>query len=140
VLTGVSRKGRRGQRNRQCGEKLDPPCKWQGSIQHASAPEMRMGWMGLSDIGKSASSACRPGQARYARRTSTNNGCAGTVIQRPAGDLILPGEPDILFVFGVGQKAVEDSHPARVAGDAVVQAYHHHAPPLRALLVKLVKF
>src|SRR6195256_449283 len=31
----------RGQRKRQCDEKLDAPCKVQGSIQHASAPDMR---------------------------------------------------------------------------------------------------
>src|ERR1700724_106585 len=92
----------------------------------------------LSDIGKFPSSACRPRQARYARRTTVDNGRAGTVIQRPARDLILAGEPDVLLSLGVGEEAVEDPYPARVAGDAIMQADHHHAPPMRTLLVKLI--
>src|SRR6266478_5020931 len=93
---------------------------------------------GLSDTGKSPST-CRPGQACYARRTPIDNRRAGTVGQHVAGDRILPGEPDILLSLRVGEKAVEGSYPARVAGDAIVQADHHHAPPLRTLLVKLIE-
>src|SRR5260370_32212171 len=92
----------------------------------------------LSDIGTSPS-ACRPGQARYARRTPIDNRCAGTVGQHVVGDLVLPGEPDILFSLRVGEEAVEGSYPACVAGDAIVQADYHHAPPLRTLLVKLIE-
>src|SRR5712672_2944905 len=93
-----------------------------------------------SDIGKPPSSARRPGQAGYARRTPIDNRRADTVGQRVAGDLILPGEPNIILALGVGQEAVEDSHPACVAGNTIVQANHHHPPPMRTFLVKLVKF
>src|SRR5260370_33484192 len=93
---------------------------------------------GLSDTGKSPST-CRPGQACYARRTPIDNRRAGAVGQHVAGDLIFPGEPDIFSSLCVGEEAVEGSHPAGVAGDAVVQADHHHAPPLRALFVKLIE-
>src|SRR5216684_4078716 len=80
-----------------------------------------------------------PVQARYARRTPINNRRAGTVGQHVAGDLVLPGEPDILLSLRVGKKAVEGSYPSCVAGDAIVQADHHHAPPMRTLLVKLIE-
>src|SRR3981189_2867271 len=88
---------------------------------------------------KYPSSACRSGQARYARRTPIDNRRAGTVGQHVAGDLVLPGEPDILLSLRIGEEAVEGSYPACVAGDAIVQADHHHAPPLRAFLVKLIE-
>src|SRR5260370_1167725 len=93
---------------------------------------------GLSDTGKSPST-CRPGQACYARRTPIDNRRAGTVGQHVAGDLVLPGEPDILLSLRVGEKAVEGSYPACVAGDAIVQADHHHAPPMRTFVVKLIE-
>src|SRR5258707_10318483 len=93
---------------------------------------------GLSDTGKSPS-ARRPGQARYARRTPIDNRRAGAVGQHVAGDLVLPGEPDILLSLRVGEKTVEGSHPACVAGDAIVQADHNHAAPMRAFLVELVE-
>src|SRR5258708_2653149 len=93
---------------------------------------------GLSDTGKSPST-CRPGQACYARRTPIDNRRAGTVGQHVAGDLVLPGEPDILLSLRVGEKAIEGSYPACVAGDAIVQTDHHHAPPMRSLLVKLIE-
>src|SRR5882757_1073170 len=93
---------------------------------------------GLSDTGKSPST-CRPGQARYARRTPIDNRRAGTVGQHVAGDLVLPGEPDILLSLRVGEKAIEGSYPACVAGDAIVQTDHHHAPPMCTLLVQLIE-
>src|SRR6266446_7482133 len=83
--------------------------------------------------------AYRPGQARDARRTPIDNRCAGAVSQYVAGDFVLPGEPDIVLSLRVGEKAIEGSYPACVAGDAIVQADHHHAPPSRTLLVKLIE-
>ena len=59
--------------------------------------------------------------------------------QYVTGDLVLSGEPDIRLALGVGQEAVECARPAGMAGDPVVQAHHHHAPPMRTLLVKLVE-
>src|SRR5260370_23212459 len=109
-------------------------------IESANTPEtwiMRASF-GLSDTGKSPST-CRPGQACYARRTPIDNRRAGTVGQHVAGDLVLPGEPDILLSLRVGEKAIEGSYPACVAGDAIVQTDHHHAPPMRSLLVKLIE-
>src|SRR6266436_10074827 len=84
--------------------------------------------------------AYRSGQARDARRTPIDNRCAGAVSQYVAGDLVLPGEPDILLSPRVDQEAVEGSHSACMAGDAIVQAQHHHAPSMRALFVKLIEF
>src|ERR1700730_2544732 len=78
-------------------------------------------------------------QARHVWRAAIDDGRGGAVGQRVAGDLILPGEPDILLSLRIGEEAVEDAHPACVAGDAIVQAHHHHAPPPRAFLVKLIE-
>src|SRR5258708_16292282 len=85
-------------------------------------------------------SACRPRQAGCARWTPIDNRRAGAVSQYVTSDLILPGEPDILFSLCVGEEAVEGSNPAGVAGDAIVQADHHHAPSMHALFVKLIEF
>src|SRR5260370_2650852 len=85
-------------------------------------------------------SSCRPGEARYVRRAAFDDGRVGAMIERPAGDLVFPSEPDALLALRVGKEAVEGANPAGVAGDAVVQADHHHAPPMRAFLVKLVEF
>src|ERR1700732_2239221 len=75
-------------------------------------------------------------QARHVWRTAIDDGRGGAVGQRVAGDLILPGEPDILLSLRIGEEAVEDAHPACVAGDAIVQAHPHHSPPPRGFLVK----
>src|SRR5260221_2632667 len=83
--------------------------------------------------------ACRPGQAGCARRTPTDNRRAGAVGQHVAGDLVLPREPDILLALRIGEEAVKGSNPAGAAGDAIVQADHHHAPSMRALFVKLIE-
>ena len=118
------RRGRAQGRHRKlgCGDKLDASWKAQGSIQHASVPEMRMGWIlvsfvrarfGLSDIGKSPS-VCWPGQARDARRPLINNRDAGRVGQHVTGDLILPGEPDFLLSLRVGEEVVEASRGAPI--------------------------
>src|SRR5258705_13603958 len=85
-------------------------------------------------------SGCRSGQAGYVRRATFDDGRVGAVIERPVGDLVLPREPDALLALRVGKEAVEGANPAGVAGDAVVQADHHHAPSLCAFLVKLVEF
>src|SRR2546426_6759135 len=85
-------------------------------------------------------SGCRSGQAGYVRRTAFDDRCVGAMIERPPGNLVLPSEPDSLFAFRVGKKAVEGANPAGMAGDAVVQADHHHAPLTRAFLVKLIEF
>src|SRR5580693_4778657 len=85
-------------------------------------------------------SGCRSGQARYVRRTAFDDGRVGAMIERPAGNLVLPSEPDALLILRVGKEAVEGANPAGMAGDAVVQADHHHAPPMRPFLVKLVEF
>src|SRR6202051_1661751 len=84
-------------------------------------------------------SGCRSGQARYFRRAAFDNGCVGTMIERPAGDLVLPSEPDALLALRVGKETVEGANPAGVAGDAVVQADNHHTPPMWPFLVKLVE-
>src|SRR5712671_3863472 len=85
-------------------------------------------------------SGCRSGQARYVRRAAFDDGRVGAMIERPAGNLVLASEPDSLLALRVGKEAVEGADPAGMAGDAVVQADHHHAPPMRAFLVKLVEF
>src|SRR5258707_9350149 len=92
-----------------------------------------------SDIGKPPSSARRPGETRCARRTPIDNRRAGAVGQHVAGDLVLPGEPDVLLSLRVGEEAVKGSNPAGMAGDAIVQADHHHAPSMHALFVKLIE-
>src|SRR6266566_2147447 len=89
---------------------------------------------------KPPSSARRPGQARDARRTPIDNRRGDTVGHHVAGDLILPGEPHILLSLRVGEEAIEHSYPAGVTGNTIVQANHHHPPPTRTFLVKLVKF
>src|SRR5260370_38060649 len=88
---------------------------------------------------KSCWSSCGTGQAGCLRRAAIDDGRAGTVGQRIARDLILAGERDIALALRISEETVEGSHPARMAGDSVVQACHHHAPPMRPLLVKLVK-
>src|SRR5258707_15507861 len=85
-------------------------------------------------------SGCRSGQARYVRRAAFDDGRVGAMIERPVGNLVLPSEPDALLALRVGKEAVEGANPAGVAGDAVVQADHHRASPLRPFLVKLVEF
>src|SRR6478672_11523697 len=85
-------------------------------------------------------SGCRSGQARYVWRAALDDGRVGAMIERPAGNLVLASEPDALLALCVGEEPVEGANPAGVAGDAVVQADHHHAPPLRPFLVKLVEF
>jgi hypothetical protein len=52
------------------------------------------------------------------------------VIQCPARDLILSGKPYVRLRARVGKKSVKTPHPIGMAGDAVVQAHHHHASPL----------
>src|SRR5260370_35123767 len=88
---------------------------------------------------KSCWSSCGTGQAGCLRRAAIDDGRAGTVGQRIARDLILAGEPDIALALRISEETVEGSHPARMAGDSVVQARHHHAPPMPPLLVKLAK-
>src|SRR5260370_16469300 len=73
---------------------------------------------GLSDTGKSPS-ACRPGQACYARRTPIDNRRAGTVGQDVAGDLVLPGEPDILLSLPVMEKPIDGSSPPSLPRNAL---------------------
>src|SRR5271155_143910 len=84
-------------------------------------------------------SYCWSRQAGYARRTPIDTWRAGTVGQRVACDLILPGKPDISLALRIGQEAVERAYSPCVAGDAVVQARHHHAASIRAFLVKLIE-
>jgi len=69
----------------------------------------------------------------------SRTGRAGTEGERVAGDFILPGEPDVLLSLHVGEKAIEDSYPPGVAGDTIVQTDHHHPPPLRTFLIKLIE-
>src|SRR6266852_3981764 len=85
-----------------------------------------------SDIGKPSTLACRPRQAGDARGTPIDNRRGGAVGQHVAGDLILPGEPDILLALRVGEEAVKGSNPAGMTGDAIVQADHHQAPSMHA--------
>src|SRR6266851_4708318 len=106
---------------------------------NATRASMMRARFSSSDIGKPPSSARRPGQAGYARRTPIDNRRADTVGQRVAGDFVLPREPDILLALRIGEEAVKGSNPAGVAGDAIVQADHHHAPSMRALFVKLIE-
>src|SRR5260221_5908426 len=91
-------------------------------------------------LSRNGCSLCRwPRQARLARRAPVDDRRSSAIGQYVTGDLVLPGEPDISLALGIGQEAVERAYPARMAGDSVVQARHHHAPPMRALLVKLVE-
>jgi hypothetical protein len=78
-----------------------------------------------------------PSQAGRPVTVGEPRSMTGVAAQRVAHDLILPGELDIRLALGVGKKTVEGAHPACVTGDA--EADHHHAPSLRALLVKLVE-
>src|SRR6202022_4973128 len=80
-------------------------------------------------------------QARHVWRAAIDDGRGGAVGQRVAGDLILPGEPDILLSLRIGEEAVEDAHPACVAGDGMVEGSHPPPPPPPApslLLVHLI--
>src|SRR5258705_13914925 len=81
-----------------------------------------------------------PRQARYVRRAAFDDGCVGAMIEHPSGNLVLASEPDALLALRVGKETVEGAPPTGVAGDAVVQADHHHAPPISAFLVELVEF
>ena len=80
-------------------------------------------------------SGCRSGQARYVRRTAFDDGRVGAMIERPAGDFVLASKPDALLALRVGKEAVEGANPAIVAGDAVVQADHHHVPSKKLVAV-----
>src|SRR5260221_5512760 len=62
------------------------------------------------------------------------------MIERPAGNLVLPSKPDALLALRVGKEAVEGANPAGMAGYAVVQADHHHTRRMCAFIVKLIEF
>src|SRR5882762_7726940 len=82
----------------------------------------------------------RTGQTGLGRRAPIDNRRRGTIKRGVMRSLVLPREPDIRLALGVGQEPVDGAHPASVAGDAVMEADDHHAPPMRALLIKLVEF
>src|SRR5258708_22681508 len=95
---------------------------------NATMASMRRARFSSSDIGKPPSSARRPGEAGCARRTPIDYRRAGAVGQHVAGDLILPGEPDILPALRVSEEAVKGSNPAGMTGDAIERADHPPAP------------
>src|SRR5260370_40712385 len=84
-------------------------------------------------------SGCWTGQPGDCRRTTFHNRGCTSIGESPARDLVLSRKPHVRLRPRVSQKSVEAPHPACMAGDPVVQTHHHHAPPIRALVVKLIE-
>src|SRR5260370_35900401 len=100
---------------------------------NATRASMMRARFSSSDIGKPPSSARRPGQAGCVRRTPIDNRRAGAGGQRETGDLILPGEPDIVLALRIGEEAVKGAKPADMTGDGIWQADHHPTPSVYVL-------
>jgi len=114
------------------------------SIQHASLVKCRWGDVGLLVGARFSLSVHRSLllhlSARVGplpRRNPIDTGVPNAVGQHVASDLVLPGEPDIslaLHKSGSGPARVFSAWP-----EIDRAARHHHAPPLRAFLVKLIE-
>src|ERR1700738_1069812 len=81
----------------------------------------------------------RSGRTGEIRRAAIDDGSSGAIGQCVAGDFILAGKPDARLALRVAKESIERTHPAGMAGDAVMKADHHHAPARGAFFVELVE-
>jgi hypothetical protein len=62
-----------------------------------------------------------------------------TLCQRPARDLVLAGEPDILFLPHVIEDAIEYADRSWARANSVMYTNKYHPSPLPAFFVKLIE-
>jgi len=79
-----------------------------------------------------------PGQNPYDSRAALDDRRAGALFQYEASNLVLASEPDAGLASSYWRSGRAPGSDRR-AGDAIVQADHHHPPPSRTLLVELVE-
>ncbi len=83
--------------------------------------------------------AAGPGQPADGRRLAVDPRRGTGVLEHPSGDLVLAGPPYVVALFEPGEDAIQDPDAGGVAGQSLVQADDHQAPPLGALVVELVE-